>query len=156
MRFLPYLLLLLSPALAAELTLTPKDGGEPVKIDTTKKSEVTLAGKTYLVAPAEVVPTLKKARAITIPRVDFADTSVAEAIDFFRLRSMELDPDKTGANFVVIGTEGMFIPSLQLRNASLETILGFVAEMTGAKVEYRDHAIVVSGTDRGNHGKAHE
>lgn len=149
MRILPYLLLLLSPVLAAEITLTPKDGGEPVKIDTTKKSEITLAGKTYLVAPAEETPTLKKARAITIPRVDFVDTSVAEAVDFFRLRAMELDPDKTGANFVVIGAEGLVIPALQIRNASLETILGFISEMTGAKIEYRDSAIVVSGKERG-------
>lgn len=48
----------------------------------------------------------EKLRRITIPRIDFEDTTVAEAIDFLRLRSreldtLELDPAKKGINFVI-------------------------------------------------------
>jgi len=47
-----------------------------------------------------------KLRSIIIPRIDFADTTVEEAIDFLRQRSIELDtteldPAKKGVNFVV-------------------------------------------------------
>ena len=48
----------------------------------------------------------EKLRRIIIPRIDFEDTSVEEAIDFLRLRSveldtLELDPDRKGVNFVI-------------------------------------------------------
>lgn len=48
----------------------------------------------------------EKLRRIIIPRIDFEDTSVEEAIDFLTLRAaeldtIELDPDKKGINFVI-------------------------------------------------------
>jgi general secretion pathway protein D len=48
----------------------------------------------------------EKLRRIVIPRIDFEDTTVEEAIDFLRLRSaeldtLELDPTKKGVNFVI-------------------------------------------------------
>ncbi|MCP5543740.1 MAG: tetratricopeptide repeat protein [Akkermansiaceae bacterium] len=48
----------------------------------------------------------EKLRRIIIPRIDFDDTTVEEAIDFLRLRSaeldtLELDPARKGVNFVV-------------------------------------------------------
>ena len=48
----------------------------------------------------------EKLRRIIIPRIDFEDTTVEEAIDFLRLRAaeldtLELDPAKKGVNFVV-------------------------------------------------------
>lgn len=49
---------------------------------------------------------LQKLRTVIIPVVDFEDTSVEEAIDFLRQRSMELDtleldPSRKGVNFVI-------------------------------------------------------
>ena len=48
----------------------------------------------------------EKLRRIVIPRIDFEDTTVEEAIDFLRLRASELDtteldPSKKGVNFVI-------------------------------------------------------
>jgi len=48
----------------------------------------------------------EKLRRIIIPRIDFEDTTVEEAIDFLRLRAaeldtLELDPAKKGVNFVI-------------------------------------------------------
>jgi general secretion pathway protein D len=48
----------------------------------------------------------EKLRRIVIPRIDFEDTTVEEAIDFLRLRAaeldtLELDPDRRGVNFVI-------------------------------------------------------
>ena len=48
----------------------------------------------------------EKLKRIVIPRIDFEDTTVEEAIDFLRLRAseldtLELDPAKKGVNFVI-------------------------------------------------------
>lgn len=48
----------------------------------------------------------EKLKSIIVPRVDFEDTTVEEAIDFLRLRAAELDtteldPAKKGVNFVI-------------------------------------------------------
>ncbi len=48
----------------------------------------------------------EKLRRIIIPRIDFEDTTVEEAIDFLRLRAaeldtLELDPARKGVNFVI-------------------------------------------------------
>ncbi|MEO5916185.1 MAG: Amuc_1098 family type IV pilus outer membrane protein [Luteolibacter sp.] len=48
----------------------------------------------------------EKLRRIVVPRIDFEDTTVEEAIDFLRLRASELDtteldPTKKGVNFVI-------------------------------------------------------
>jgi general secretion pathway protein D len=48
---------------------------------------------------------MRKLRTIVVPRIDFEDTSVEEAIDFLRLRASELDtlsdPSQKGINFVI-------------------------------------------------------
>ncbi|MGJ8633872.1 MAG: hypothetical protein ACSHX7_08125, partial [Luteolibacter sp.] len=57
-------------------------------------------------APDGVAYITEKLRRIVIPRIDFEDTTVEEAIDFLRLRAaeldtLELDPAKKGVNFVI-------------------------------------------------------
>jgi|GEM_PF-6865971 len=136
----------LLPAFAAGVTLTPKDGeGEPVKVDLSGKSEVTIGGTTYLVEPDKEPKTLGMARRIVIPVVDFEDITVEEAIDFLRIRSAELDESKAGINFVTKQTGKASVPRLFLRNTTVHDILGFIAELSGTTVDYRDAAIVVSG-----------
>ncbi len=68
----------------------------PVVDTTSYKTDVT-SGVAYIT---------EKLRTIVIPRVDFEDTTVEEAIDFLRLRAQELDtnePDQSrkGVNFVI-------------------------------------------------------
>jgi general secretion pathway protein D len=57
-----------------------------------------------------------KLRTINIPRIDFDDTTVEEAIDFLRMRSveldtLELDPAKKGVNFVVRRPKSIAAPA---------------------------------------------
>ena len=56
--------------------------------------------------PDGVAYITEKLRRIVIPKIDFEDTTVEEAIDFLRLRAaeldtLELDPGKKGINFVI-------------------------------------------------------
>ena len=57
----------------------------------------------------------EKLRRIIIPKIDFDDTTVEEAIDFLRMRAaeldnLELDPAKKGVNFVVRRPRSIPVP----------------------------------------------
>ena len=61
--------------------------------------------------PDGVAYITEKLRRIVIPKIDFEDTTVEEAIDFLRLRAaeldtLELDPGKKGINFVIRRPKG--------------------------------------------------
>jgi len=60
----------------------------------------------------------EKLRRIIIPKIDFDDTTVEEAIDFLRLRAaeldtLELDPAKKGVNFVVRRPRSIPVPGTE-------------------------------------------
>ena len=69
----------------------------PLVDQTSFGSEAVSSGVTYIT---------EKLKRIIIPRIDFEDTTVEEAIDFLRLRAAELDtteldPARKGVNFVI-------------------------------------------------------
>ncbi len=86
---------LLSQVDAAWELAVPADAPDmPISTSTTSQDT---GGSAYIT---------EKLRRIIIPRIDFEDTTVEEAIDFLRLRSteldtLELDPARKGVNFVV-------------------------------------------------------
>ena len=86
----------------------------------------------------------KKATQITLPTLDFQDTTLAEAIEFLRFRSADLDPEKKGFNFVIRNNNAKLIPGLLLHNASIDTILRYIALLTETQIEYTKQAIVIS------------
>ena len=88
---------------------------------------------------------LEKLNSIIIPRIDFKDTTIEEAVDFLRQRAMELDatepdPAKKGINLVVVPppqttAEGPVpvpprIGELKLRNVPLGRVLQYICEIT--------------------------
>lgn len=46
-------------------------------------------------------PMVRKLNGIIIPKIELRDVTVAEAIEFLRLQSRRLDPERTGVNFVL-------------------------------------------------------
>ncbi|WP_367871310.1 Amuc_1098 family type IV pilus outer membrane protein [Luteolibacter sp. Populi] len=120
---------------------------------------------------------LEKLRDITIPIIDFEDTSVEEAIDFLRLRSRELDvketdPSRKGINFVVrkprAGASGdaaldadaagglgatadpgaLRIKELRLRNVPLAEALKYICDATRLRYKVDEYAVtLVPGTE---------
>lgn len=112
-------------------------------------------------------------RSIIIPRIDFEDRTVEEAIDFIRLRSSEIDPphpDPTmrGMSVVIRRPKGEFdskpidengedllgggeersdakrIPELRLRNVPVTTVLRYICIMTNLKCELDEGCLVIS------------
>ena len=113
----------------------------------------------------------EKLRRISIPVIDFEDTSVEEAIDFLRLRSNELDttevdPSKKGINFVVrrpradtaapstdasapaaLGVSSdpgaLRIKQLRLRNVPLAVALKYICDQTRLRYKVDDFAVTL-------------
>ena len=110
----------------------------------------------------------EKLRRIIIPKIDFEDTTVEEAIDFLRLRaaeldSLELDPAKKGIEFVIrrprfssnesdrgmepgLGVSdpgALRIKDLKLRNVPFSVALKYVCDMTKLRYKVDDYAITI-------------
>lgn len=115
---------------------------------------------------------LNKLKTIQIPVIDFEDTSVEEAVDFLRLRSIELDtgeldPNKKGINFVIrkprsggSGDAGLDadaagglgaaqdpgalrIKELRLRNVPLAEALKYICEQTKLRFKVDEFAVTL-------------
>ena len=119
-------------------------------------------------APDPTVSITAKLQSITIPLIDFQDTSVEEALDFLRLRSKELDKttlneDEKGINFVVKGgglTGGALdgegggaadprtarIDQLYLTNVPLATALQYICDKTGLRYKVDEFAVTLLPT----------
>ncbi len=115
----------------------------------------------------------QKLRTIMIPRIDFEDTTVEEAIDFLRMRSveldtLELDPARKGVNFIVRrprpaaaaapAPDGsapadtlaaapdpstIRIPQLRVRNVPLQTALQYICDAAKLRFKIDDFAVTL-------------
>ncbi|MGC4016567.1 MAG: M56 family metallopeptidase [Luteolibacter sp.] len=99
-----------------------------------------------------------KLKAILIPAIKFDDVSLEEAIEFLRLRSVDLDaaekdPTRKGVNFVLRhpaagegGPKEDFprINSLQLKNVSLAAALKYITDLTDMTCTVDDYAVTLA------------
>ncbi len=140
---------------AWEMSVPPEAPSDGMGID----SPVTQsAGATYI---------LQKLRNIVVPIIDFEDTSVEEAIDYLRVRSIELDtfeldPARKGINFFIRkpnnaggGDDGLDvgggggepgtqrISELRLRNVPLAEALDYICEATRLRWSVDDFAVTI-------------
>ncbi len=93
-----------------------------------------------------------KLKNIIIPVIDFENTSIEEAIDYLRMRSVELDPGENrknkGVNFVIMrpanaGGE-QNIKSLRLRNVTLGTALENICQQVNFRTTVGNEAVILS------------
>jgi general secretion pathway protein D len=113
-----------------------------------------------------------KLRSIVIPRIDFDDTTLEEAVEYLTQKSIELDtdpnPDTKGINFVIdrgnvtpaggggadeslgggaslLGSDpnAKTIDVLRLRNVPLATALDYVTNQTGMRYRVDESAVVL-------------
>ncbi|WP_395752373.1 M56 family metallopeptidase [Prosthecobacter sp.] len=141
----------------AAATLTP-DGTQLIVRNTEAEQqnatvlvEALSAGKA--VAPASPVtapagkpsPLEAKAAAIIIPQVHFQNATGAEAVEFLRLRSRELDPDKKGLN-ILFRAEDMPANasiSLDLRDVPVSEALRYTADLLGLSLTVEPYAFIL-------------
>lgn len=114
------------------------------------------------VAPAELkvdeetVKIQNKLNSIIIPRIDFEDSNLQEAIDFLRLRAAELDekeldPAKKGINFVIQkpreGAADIRIDELRMRNVPLSVVIKYICLKTNYQYKVENQVVVLSPKD---------
>jgi hypothetical protein len=84
---------------------------------------------------AEPTAAAKSAQEIRIPKVEFREATLREAIAFLSKKSVEIDPQKRGVNIAIAGK---FDPeakiSLSVIDASLYEILTVVAGQSGTEI----------------------
>lgn len=84
-------------------------------------------------------------KTIIIPKIEFTDVPLPEALNFLRAEARKHDPQKTGVNIVLLTREESPPKiTLKLNNLSLSSSLGFITELTGYVYEVRQEAIVIS------------
>lgn len=87
----------------------------------------------------------QKMRTIIIPKIEFTEVPLPDALNFLSTEARKHDPLKMGVNIVLLTREKAPPKiTLSVRNLSLSSSLGFVTEITGYVYEIRDSVIVVS------------
>lgn len=94
----------------------------------------------------------KKLEEIKIPRIDFTDSSIVEAIGFLRKRAAELDeteddPKRKGVNIVLKlpadSPDASYPITLSLQDVPLGTALDYVSRTANLKTKIERHAVVI-------------
>ena len=86
----------------------------------------------------------QKLRTITIPQLEFRDTPLSDAVDFIRVKSRELDPDRRGINLVRDSlVDGNTPITLKLTRVPLKEALRYTAELSDAQVGLEPNAVVL-------------
>jgi general secretion pathway protein D len=93
-----------------------------------------------------------KLDAIRIPRIDFTDSSIREALDFIKNRAAELDDAETnneqkGVNIVLKlppgSSESAYPITLSLTDVPLRTAITYIADAANMKIKVEPYAVVV-------------
>lgn len=96
-----------------------------------------------------------KLKNMVVPRVNFEQVSLDEAVDFLRKQSVKLDTskEKTGANFVLRlpkykSTEKApptpVIRELKLQNIPMLDLLKLITDNTGMTYKIENYAVIIS------------
>jgi len=86
-------------------------------------------------SPAPKPATEHPASKIIFPSIEFRDATLTECIDFIRIKSRELDPDKKGVNIILKpGGDASARITLSLKNVPLSEALRYCAELSNHKL----------------------
>lgn len=101
--------------------------------------------KTAVPSPGPGVETLlQKARGIVLPVVEFKNASVAEAVEFLRAKSRELDPEKQGVNILLRNDPPSRAEiTLSLRDVPLNEAIRYTSELAGMELVWEIYAAII-------------
>jgi hypothetical protein len=130
-----------STVITAESISTDKGTGV---IDASGDVKITTSQGTLSTEQARVQmkPT---AGAIILPTVQFQDATLTEAIEFLRVKSRELDPEKKGLNILVKpGGDPKAKITMALKDVPAYEALRYVAEIAGHKLTVEGDVFVIT------------
>lgn len=118
-----------------------------VKVET---ADATILAQNVEVKPKSATPAteksaaLEKAEKIILPKIEFVDVTVKEAVDFFIAKSRALDPKKTGVNIVLkLPATDTTKLSLSLEDVPLSEALKYLAGLANLKLVASPDAILL-------------
>jgi beta-lactamase regulating signal transducer with metallopeptidase domain len=90
----------------------------------------------------------KKGAQWVLPKVQFHEATLAEAVEFLRIKSRELDPEKKGLNILVKpGGDPMAQITMQLKDVPAYEALRYVAEVASCKLTVEGDVFVITPKD---------
>ena len=111
------------------------DASGDVKI---KTSQATISTEQ---ARVETTPSAGK---IILPLVQFHEATLAEAIEFIRIKSRDLDPGKKGVNILLKGDGGTVKITLSLKDVPVSEALRYCAELASHKLSDDNNTFVLT------------
>ena len=88
--------------------------------------------------------TAEKLKTIIVPKVDFEQTPLKEALTFLQEQSRLHDPEKKGVNFMVRDPSVLDKPiTLKLTNISLMTALQYACGQSSLRFTIKKHTVVL-------------
>jgi hypothetical protein len=88
--------------------------------------------------------TAEKLKTIIVPKVDFEQTPLKEALTFLQEQSRLHDPEKKGVNFMVRDPSVLDKPiTLKLTNISLMTALQYACSLSSLRFTIEKHTVVL-------------
>ena len=89
-------------------------------------------------------PVEQKAASIILPSVQFSEATFDEAVEYFRVKSRQIDPQKAGVNIVVPPGPTTVSLNLALQNVPLSTALHYVAQLSNLDLRYQENAVILT------------
>ncbi|MBX7209762.1 MAG: M56 family metallopeptidase [Verrucomicrobiaceae bacterium] len=97
---------------------------------------------------------VQSAEKIVFPTVSFRDATLTEAVEFFRVKSKEVDPEKKGINIVLVGDAAKSPAklTLDLKQVPLTEALKYVTALAGVQLVPREATFDITPltTEAGN------
>jgi beta-lactamase regulating signal transducer with metallopeptidase domain len=113
-------------------------------VDANGDVKITTAQGTISTEQAKV-ETKPSAGKIILPKVQFRDATLTEAVEFIRVKSRELDPEKKGVNILVKpGSDPKAKITMDLRDVPAYEALRYCAELSGCKLTVDGDAFVIT------------
>ncbi len=145
------------PGLAAEKQPSKKRVWLMVSARTVRAVATKTTAATKTMSPATPVQPANafhvKAKQLVLPRVQFKNAKLSEAVEYLRRKSVEIDPAKNGLNILLRASDkGDPEITLDVSDVRFSEALGYVAQLSGSVVTYESYAVLI--TPQANKTKA--
>lgn len=93
----------------------------------------------------------QKLETLRVERTDFTDATLDEVLEYLKVRSRDLDPEKKGIDFVnTLSRDTVLRPvSLNVRDLPMQEILRYATEMAGVTYRVEDFAVRIVSLSEG-------
>jgi hypothetical protein len=82
-----------------------------------------------------------KLKSMVVDKIDFDRLDIADVLQFLAAKSKQLDPDKTGINFVLVDPSVHRAVTMKLENVPMDSVLDLIGQQTGLRFSVDPYAV---------------